>query len=111
MSGSYLAGKSGSIATHTRIAKAHVLELLRMFSERIAGRRYLLGDSLSALDIYWATFANLIMPLPEAELPAAAMIRAAYTCHDTDILGAVSEALRALQRRVYETHLELPVPL
>ena len=88
-----------------------MLDLLRMFSERIAGRRYLLGNSLTALDIYWATFANLTMPLPEAELPAAPMIRTAYTCRDADILGAVSDELRALQRRIYETHLELPVPL
>ena len=79
--------------------------------ERIAGRRYLIGDGLTALDIYWATFANLILPLPEADLPAIPMIRAAYTCHDADILGAVSDELRALQRRIYETHLELPVPL
>ena len=109
--GNYLAGKYGFNPTHTRAAKARVLDLLRMFSERIAGRQYLLGDALTALDIYWATFANLILPLPESELPAAPMIRAAYTCRDADILGAVSEELRALQRRVYETHLELPVPL
>jgi glutathione S-transferase len=107
----YLAGKYGFNPTHTKVAKARVLDLLRMFSERIAGKRYLLGNSLTALDIYWATFANLIMPLPEAQLPAAPMIRAAYTCHDADILGAVSDELRALQHRVYETHLELPVPL
>jgi glutathione S-transferase len=107
----YLAPKYGFNPTDVRAAKARVLDLLRMFSERIAGRRYLLGSSLTALDIYWATFANLILPLPEAQLPAAPMIRSAYTCHDAEILGAVSDELRALQRRVYETHLELPVPL
>lgn len=107
----YLAPKYGFIPAHVRSAKARVIDLLRMFSERIAGRRYLLDNSLTALDIYWATFANLILPLPEAELPALPMIRAAYTCHDADILGAVSDELRALQRRVYDTHLELPVPV
>ena len=85
--------------------------LLRMFSERIAGRQYLLGDALTALDIYWATFSNLIIPLAENVLPALPMIRAAYTCRDDDILGAVSGELLALRQRVYETHLELPVPL
>jgi len=109
--GNYLAPKYGFNPTHARVAKARVIDLLRMFSQRIAGRRYLLGSNLTALDIYWATFANLIMPLPEAELPAAPMIRAAYTCRDADILGAVSDELRALQRRIYEDHLELPVPL
>jgi glutathione S-transferase len=80
-------------------------------SERIAGQRYLLGDSLTAVDIYWATFANLILPLPEAQLAAVPMIRAAYTCTDAEILAAVSNELHAHQRRVYQDHLELPVPL
>ena len=106
-----LAAKYGLNPTHVRSAKARVIDILRMLSERIAGRRYLIGASLSAVDIYWATFANLIMPLSEAELPAVPMIRAAYTCGDAEVLGAVSNELRALQRRVYETHLELPVPL
>jgi glutathione S-transferase len=108
---SYLAPRYGFIPAHVRVAKARVIDVLRMFSKRIEGRRYLLGSTLTALDIYWATFANLILPLPEAELPAAPMIRAAYTCRDADILGAVSDELRALQRRVYDDHLELPVPL
>ena len=107
----YLAPKYGFNPTHAGVAKARVIDILVMLSERIAGRRYLLGTSLTALDIYWATFANLILPLPEADLPAVPMIRAAYTCHDTDILAAVSAELRALQKRIYETHLELPVPL
>ncbi len=107
----YLASKYGFNPTHARVAKARVIGVLQMLSERIAGRRYLIGSSLTALDIYWATFANLILPLPDAELPAVPMIRAAYTCRDDAILGAVSGELRALQRRVYETHLELPVPL
>jgi len=109
--GAYLAPRYGFDPTHVRIAKTRVIDVLTMLSQRIEGRRYLLGNALTAVDIYWATFANLIMPLPEAELPAAPMIRAAYTCRDADILGAVSNELRALQRRIYETHLELPVPL
>ena len=109
--GTYLAPRYGFNPTHTRIAKTRVIDVLTMLSQRIEGRRYLLGNALTAVDIYWATFANLIMPLPEAELPAVPMIRAAYTCDDADVLGAVSKELRALQRRIYETHLELPVPL
>jgi glutathione S-transferase len=81
-----------------------------MPSRRIEGRRYLIGNALTAADIYRATFANLIIPLSERELPAIPMIRAAYTCGDEDILRAISGELRALQRRVYDEHLELPVP-
>lgn len=109
--GAYLAPRYGFDPTQVQIAKTRVIDVLTMLSQRIEGRRYLLGNTLTAADIYWATFANLIMPLPEAEMPAAPMVRAAYTCRDADVLGAVSNELRALQRRIYETHLELPVPL
>jgi glutathione S-transferase len=109
--GAYLAPRYGFNPANMRPAKTRVVDVLTMLSQRIEGRRYLLGNALTAVDVYWATFANLIMPLPEAELPAAQMIRAAYTCDDADILGAVSTELRALQRRIYETHLELPAPL
>jgi glutathione S-transferase len=108
---SHLAAKYGFNPVHVSVAKARVIDVLGMLSARIAGRRNLLGDGLTALDIYWATFANLFMPLSEAEMPAAPMLRAACTCRDDAILGAVSDELRALQRRVYETYLELPVPL
>jgi glutathione S-transferase len=107
----YLGQRYGLNPTHARVAKARTIELLEMLSRRIEGRRYLIGDALSAADIYWATFANLITPLPENELPAAPMIRDAYTCRDADIVGAMSKELRALQRRIYDDHLELPVPL
>ncbi len=107
----YLAPKYGFNPVHAKVAKARVIDILNMLSARIAARRYLMGDALTAVDVYWATFANLILPLPEDELPAVPMIRAAYTCRDQDILNAVSGELRALQRRVYDEHLELPVPL
>jgi glutathione S-transferase len=107
----YLGQRYGLNPTHARSAKERTIDLLRMLSRRIEGRRYLVGDTLTAADIYWATFANLITPLAESELPAAPMIRAAYTCRDADILAAMSKDLRALQRRIYDEHLELPVPL
>ena len=108
---SYLGQRYGLNPTHALVAKARTIDLLRMLSRRIEGRRYLIGNALSAADIYWATFANLIIPLPEHELPAIPMIRAAYTCGDADIVSAISSELHALQRRVYDDHLELPVPI
>jgi glutathione S-transferase len=109
--GSYLAPRYGFDPASMRVAKQRVIDVLTLLSQRIAGRRYLLGNALTAVDIYWASFANLFTPLGEAELPALPRIRAAYTCGDADILRAISTELAALQRRVYETHLELPVPL
>ncbi len=109
--GNYLGQKYGLTPQHVKIAKQRVLDILEELSKRIDGRDYLLGDALSALDIYWATFANLFTPLSVAELPFHGMMREAYTCKDAQILEAITPALRAHQTKIYRTHLELPVPL
>lgn len=106
-----LAQKYGFNPAHVQQAKQRVCGILGLLSERIAGRNYLVGEDLSAVDIYWATFANLFIPLPDQEMHAIQMIRDAYTCQDEEILAAISDELRTHQRRIYDDHLELPVPL
>ncbi len=109
--GQFLAAKYGLNPVHARQAKARVLEVLGLLDERLARRRWLCGAALSAVDVYWAVFANLFAPLPEDELPALPMIRDAYSCRDGDINAALTMRLLAHQRRIYDDHLELPVPL
>jgi len=107
----YLAPRYGFNPTHVKDAKRRVVDVLTMLSRRIEGRRYLLGDELSAVDIYWATFANLLHPLPEKDMPFSGPFRDAYTCVDAEVLAAISPGLRAHQERIYREHLELPAPL
>ena len=107
----YLAPRYGFDPDSVAVATRRVVDILTVLSGRIAGRPYLMGDALTALDIYWATFANLITPLPEADMPMRADMRVAYTCKDDAVLAALSPALRAHQRAVYEQHLQLPVEL
>jgi glutathione S-transferase len=109
--GAYLAPRYGFDPVSVRQARTRVLDLLAMLSKRIEGRAYFLGESLTAVDIYWATFANLLTPLPVADLPFEGPFREAYTCTDPEILDAISPALGAHQQNVYRRHLELPVPL
>ncbi len=108
---SYLAPRYGFDPDSVAQATQRVVDLLTILSGRIAARPYLMGDALTALDIYWATFANLVTPLPEADMQMRADMRVAYTCLDERVLGALSPALRAHQRKVYEQHLRLPVEL
>ena len=109
--GEHLAVRYGFNPRSVAIAKQRAIDVLSLLSRRIESRPFLLDETFTALDIYWATFANLVTPLPPEELPAVPMIRAAYTCRDADVLGAVSEKLRAHQRIVYERFLGLPVAL
>ena len=109
--GQFLAAKYGLNPVHARQAKARVLEVLGLLDERLDAGPWLCGEALSAADVHWAAFANLLAPLPEGELPALPMIRAAYTCRDEDIVAALTGRLLAHQRRIYDDYLELPVPL
>jgi glutathione S-transferase len=96
------------------IAKPRVLEILNSLDQRLAlqqanNQQYLIGDTLSALDIYWATFCALMHPLPDDLCPMLDFIRAAYQSDDDDINSALSQRLIDHQHFIYETHLQLPV--
>jgi glutathione S-transferase len=107
-----LADKYGSNPASLRQARARVLAVLAMLDARLAHQPFLIGGSLTAADIYWATFANLLTPLAETQMPAMLpMIRDIYSSADADLLAAVSPRLRRHQMQVYEQYLELPVPL
>ncbi len=109
--GEYLAPRYGWQDGAAEQGRKRVIELLQMFSRRLDGHDYLMDDRLSALDIYLATFLNLIRPLPAELLPMSDMARVAYTCRDPDILTACDSRLCAHQERIYDRHLELPVQL
>jgi len=106
-----LAGKYGFYPEHVRAARSRVVEVLGLLDARLAEGRYLIGDALTAADIYWATFANLLSPLPEADLPAIALIRDVYTNRDPEFAAALTPRLVRHQLHVYERYLELPAPL
>ncbi len=106
-----LGAKYGLIPAHVRQAKGRVLAVLNVLDRRLHRNPYLLGEALTAADIYWAAFANFIRPLPEDLLPLAAPLRAMCTQQDADIVGAFSTRLAEHQLEIYQHHLELPVPL
>lgn len=109
--GEYLAPRYGWTEGSDEVGKARVLDILGLFSRRLDGHEYIMEDRLTAVDIYLATFVNLIRPLPPAQLPMADMIRQAYTSTDPDIMAACDERIRSHQERIYQRHLELPVRL
>ncbi|MFW6094388.1 MAG: glutathione S-transferase family protein [Pseudomonadota bacterium] len=106
-----LASKYGYEPDAAARARDRVPEILAMLDARLARSPFLLGERLTAADIYWATFANLLTPLPEADMPAIPAIRAAYAGSEPWLLEAVTERLRTHQRTIYDRYLELPVPL
>jgi glutathione S-transferase len=113
---SYLASRYGYDARLAEAAPARVAGILRAFAaqlaaQRAAGRRYLVGDSLSALDIWWAAFAAMIEPLPHELCAMRPDTRMAYVARDPVVLEAADPALLEHRDFVYHRHLELPVRL
>jgi glutathione S-transferase len=106
-----LAGKYGLIPAHVRQAKPRVLEILALLDDRLKQSPFLMGEALTAADLWWAAFANLIEPLPQDMMPLAEPVRAMLQQHDGDITGAFTGRLSDHRRRIYQDWLEVPVPL
>lgn len=97
-------------------ARPRVASILRLLSERLraeqrAGNAYLMGRSLTALDLYWAAMAALVLPLPDALCPMPETMRRSYTVTDPMIVQALDPALIEHRDMIYERHLELPIEL
>jgi glutathione S-transferase len=112
----YLASRYGYDAALAEAASRRVVEIVSAFSrrfaaQRAAGRRHLVGDSLTALDVWWAAFAAMLEPLPPDLCPMRADTRAAYAVRDPAVRAAIDPALMEHRDFVYRTHLELPVVL
>ena len=109
--GAYLAPRYGFGPAAVTAAEDRIVAVLDMLDAHLAAGEYFMGSELSALDIYWATFANLLTPLSEAQMPMSAVMRKVYTATNPRLLAAMTPRLRAHQHRVYTRHLELPVRL
>lgn len=90
--------------------------IMKRLSDQLAeqsarGSRFLIGDSLSALDIYWAAFAVHILPLPQEYCAMPDEVRKTYTNSDPTIAAAVSPELLAHRDFIYREYLVLPLEL
>lgn len=80
----------------------------RLHDQQARGRDWLIGDGLTALDIYWAAMAGAIDPLPEALCPNMPPdMRLGYT--DPELREIAGTALLAHRDRIYRDYLRLPM--
>ncbi|MEM7251863.1 MAG: hypothetical protein AAF493_10600 [Pseudomonadota bacterium] len=73
------------------------------------GSRYLVGDRLSAVDIYWAYASNMLSLLPHDQLPIMRVNRAMYAALNERLGDSLTARLRAHRDYIFETYLECPV--
>jgi glutathione S-transferase len=111
----YLAPKYGHAADRAAPARARAAEVLALLDHalgaaRAVGHRYLLGDTLTALDIYVATFLTPITGVTEAECPTMrAPLRPAFTHVEREVGPLLSADLAAYRRFIYDEHLGWPI--
>ena len=107
---SYLGSKYGYNPQSVEQAPERVRGIIATLSDALGAKPYFF-ETLTALDIYWATFGNMFLLLDENELPAVPLARNAWAMGGGRFRDELPDNLVAHHRKMYEQHLGLPVQL
>jgi glutathione S-transferase len=112
----YLGKKYGYTSEIGRRATERIVSGLNALTARLEqqkshGSRFFIGDNLSAMDIYWATFSNAMRPLAPELCPMPQLIRDMFTTTEPAIVAATSAILIEHRDFIFRNYLELPVDL
>ena len=94
-----------------RVAYLVRMLVARLEAQRQAGSRYYVGSSLTAVDVYSATFAVMLRPLPQEHCAMDPNLRAAFETRDAATEAALDPILLEHRDMMYSEHLELPLSL
>jgi glutathione S-transferase len=111
MGSKYGYNDSDAKAAGERIAESLKALAMQLKSQYARGVRYFIGDALSALDIYWTAFANLLDPLPKEQCPMPDARRAAFAVTDPAIKSALDPLLLEHRSRIFHEHFRDPMEL
>jgi hypothetical protein len=84
---------------------------VRLKSQHAKGSRYHVGNSLTAVDVYSATFMALFDPLPQEQCQMTASTRVAFETRDAQTDAALDPVLLEHRDMMYAEHLKLPLSL
>ena len=112
----YLGKKYGYTPEIGERAAGRVISILnkltaRLESQRARGSRFFIGDALSALDVYWAAFTNMMRPLAPELIPMPRRVREMFTITEPTIVAAMHPILFEHRDFIFKNYLELPVDL
>jgi glutathione S-transferase len=112
----HLARKYGYAPERVAAARGKVSEVFatlgaQLARSRAAGSPYLLGDGLTALDIYAAAALAPILPLPQEMCPILPEVRTMLSALSDEMRAVLPADLLAHREFIYRQHLELPVQL
>lgn len=109
-----MAQKYGYSENAAQQASFRVAQIVRTLAQRLerqrsSGSRFFIGNQLSALDIYWATFTAMMAPLPQESCPMAPGLRRMYTDIGPEVQSELIPPLLEHRDFVYREFLQLPL--
>ncbi len=121
LSDSPLARKYGYSEAASKAAPGKIAAVLRLIDSRLQaqaqrGVRYLVGDAVSAIDVYWATFSMCVLPAPLEIMPRTRQNKGmlkffAMNGHIPEIAAALTPRIEEHQRYILTTYCEAPAVL
>ncbi len=75
------------------------------------GSNYFIGDTITAVDFYWAAFSNLAVIQSPKECPLAPAIRSRFESVKPEVRAAVDPILIAHRDRIMYAHFKIPMEL
>jgi hypothetical protein len=94
-----------------RVAEGLTALAQRLQEQKSRGSRFFIGNSLSAMDVYWAAFSNAMKPLAPELCPMHPRIREAFTTTDPIVLAALKPILLEHRDFIFKNYFDLPMDL
>jgi glutathione S-transferase len=113
---SRMGGKYGYRSADAKAAAARIAGSLRALSRQLEsqyarGVPFFVGDALSALDVYWTAFMNLLAPLPKEACPMPEEWRGAFASLDPEVSEALPPLLVRHRDAIFAKHFRSPMEL
>jgi glutathione S-transferase len=105
----YKINRAAMAAAPKRVAGILGMLSERLLSQQSSGSKYLVGNSLTAADIYWATFSAQLDPLPQDVNPMSDVMRRLFTLSDPVAREGFDPILIRHRDNVFKYHLKLPL--
>lgn len=96
-------------ATRAIAFMQHLAGLLA--AQAAAGRPFILGETLTAIDFYWAAFSNLVAIQTPEECPLDPKIRPRFEQVSPEVAAAVSPILIEHRDRIMRDYFKIPMEL
>lgn len=112
----YLGAKYGYNALNGERYEQRVIAILTMLTSCLreqleVGERFYIGETLTAVDIYSATFMAMFKPLPEEQCAMIESVRPIFESMTQRVEAALDPILIAHRDLIYSEYLALPLSL